>query len=99
MLLEIDLLQIMSMAALPVESIRDGGSVIHLLRLCNYSPLAMNCLRISTNFAPWELVRSSDSNLYRRMLLRYSEQYDWKLNIELEHIFYSLQLRYLGKLK
>jgi hypothetical protein len=99
MLLEIDSLQIISMAAVPDESIRDGGPVIHLLRLCNYSPLAMNCLRISTNFAPWEHVRLSDSNLYRRMLLRYSEQYDWELNIELEHIFYLLQLRYFGKLK
>ena len=97
MLLQIDSVQTMSLAVVPDESIRDGGSVIHLLKLCNYSPLSMNCLQISTNFTPWELVRLSDSNLYRRMLLSYSEQYDWELNIELEHVFNPLELRYLGK--
>ena len=95
MLLQIDSVQTMSLAVVPDESIRDGGSVIHLLKLCNYSPLSMNCLRISTYFTPWELVRLSDSNLYRRMLLSYSEQYDWELNIELDNIFNLLELRYL----
>ena len=57
MLLQIDSVQTMSLAVVPDESIRDGGSVIHLLKLCNYSPLSMNCLQISTNFTPWELVR------------------------------------------
>ena len=95
MLLKIDSLQTMSLAAVPDEIIRDGSSVIHLLKLCNYSPLSMNCLQISTYFTSWELVRLSDSNLYRRMLLSYSDQYDWELNIGLDDIFNLLELRYL----
>ena len=95
--LQIDSLQTMSLAAVPDEIIRDGGSVIHLLKLCNYSPQSMNSLEISRYFTPWQLVRLSVSKLYRRMLISYSEEYDWDLNIKLENIFTSLELRYLGK--
>ena len=55
-------------------------------------------MEISRYFTPWQPVRLSVSKLYRRMLISYSEEYDWDLNIELENIFTSLELRYLGKL-
>ena len=95
MLLKIDSLETLALAAVPEEILRDGSSVIYLITLCNFSPLSMNCLQISTYFTPWELVSLSDSNFYRRMLLRYSDRYDWDLNIELNNIFNLLELRYL----
>ena len=99
----IETLQTKSMKAEPVERLRDGSMIMYLLKLDNYSVHAMKCLRINLNFSAEQLLRLSNSinnsTLYRRNLYAFSQQYDWELEIDLEHVIYMKYLRYLGKAK